>query len=220
MDTKAVIFDIDGTLTEYTSWVSLTEGLGASVEAHDVIYQAYLSEAITYEESKERLVSLWRATGKADQQTMASIFGKIPLRENAVETVNGLTEKGYLTCLITGSMDLYAAAVASKFKATEWYANTHLIFDDQGMVIDYDYHRDQVAKKIEHLTDFCERHAIRPNQCAVVGNGENDAGIFALTGNGIQFGSELERVLPGVNHKIGDLGELLSVLETGAVERI
>jgi phosphoserine phosphatase len=50
MDIKAVIFDIDGTLTEHVSWVCLTEGLGASVDAHDIIYQAYLSEAITYEE--------------------------------------------------------------------------------------------------------------------------------------------------------------------------
>lgn len=211
MDTKAVIFDIDGTLTEHTSWVSLTEGLGASVDAHDVVYQAYLSEAITYEESKERLINLWRGTGRADRRTMVGIFDAIPLRENAVKTVNSLTEKGYLTCLITGSMDLYAAAVASKFKNTEWYANTRLIFNEEDMIIDYEYHRDQVARKIEHLSDFCERHSILPTECAVVGNGENDVGIFALTGNGILFGTELEGHPDGVTRTISNLTELRDI---------
>lgn len=41
MSSKAIIFDIDGTLSPEVSWLALTRDLGASVEEHIQIYKNY-----------------------------------------------------------------------------------------------------------------------------------------------------------------------------------
>lgn len=42
MQTKAIIFDIDGTLTPQNSWTAFTADMGASVEDHLSIYRSHL----------------------------------------------------------------------------------------------------------------------------------------------------------------------------------
>jgi FMN phosphatase YigB (HAD superfamily) len=55
---KAVVFDIDGTLSPEISWLALTRDLGASVEQHIQIYQDYKEGRIDYEASKDQLIGI------------------------------------------------------------------------------------------------------------------------------------------------------------------
>lgn len=68
---KAVIFDIDNTLTNDISWLRVTEILGASVSEHEAIFAKFLVNELPYKEAKRQLVRLWQATaGGSDNQAL------------------------------------------------------------------------------------------------------------------------------------------------------
>lgn len=74
MNKKAVIFDMDGTLTEHNAWLSFTKALGASVEEHTKIYNDLLSGTVGLAESKQKLVALWQKTGNTTREQINRIY--------------------------------------------------------------------------------------------------------------------------------------------------
>ena len=143
----AVVFDLDGTLLPLNSWSALTQALGASWPEHESIYDAYRESRIGYEQAKRRLLDLWRATGRANRECLLEIFNELPIRPEANEIVHWLKSQQYKTCLISGSMDLYVATVARRLDIDYYYANTSLLFDGTGQLIDFEYFLDQSTKK-------------------------------------------------------------------------
>src|SRR3989344_3941623 len=191
---KAVIFDIDGTLTPANSWNVLTEKLGASVEEHNKIHLARIAGAITHEHARAFLINHWQATGNANKKFITNIFKKTKLRKDSREIFSYLHNKGYLTCLITGSNNIYAQQIAKKLKAGNFYANCVFHFNNEGMLNRYDYDVGQGIKKSKQLNDFCKKNNIKLSQCVVVGDSSNDIEIFKATGRGIAVKTENEEV--------------------------
>ena len=56
---KAVVFDIDGTLTEHNSWYAFTRDIGGSEAEHLAIYEGQRKGDIGLEEAKQRLLEIW-----------------------------------------------------------------------------------------------------------------------------------------------------------------
>jgi HAD superfamily phosphoserine phosphatase-like hydrolase len=191
---KAVIFDIDGTLLPEVSWLALTRDLGGSVEGHIAIHQNYKNGKITYEQSKEELIALWQATGNARKPFFQSVFRQWALIEG-VEDMVARVQEHFLVCLITGSMDTYAEAVARKLSVSEWHANTTLYWDDAETLVDMDYTLDQSNMKVEQFLNFCAVHQLEPEQCITVGDSDNDIGLFKKSGHGIAVGYEVPEAL-------------------------
>ncbi len=187
---KAAIFDIDGTLAPHTSWTTLTKDLGADPEEHERIFRKYREGKLAYDEARRRLIDLWKATGNATRPSFEAIFRAWPLRDGAESLFDYLHDGHYLTCLITGSMDLYAAAVAQRLGADRYYANTELVWDGNGVLADMHYEADQGAKKVRQLAEFCEAYGLKEADCVAVGDGENDIPIFLKTGMGIALRGE------------------------------
>lgn len=212
MPIRAIVLDIDSTLAPGISWTALTEGLGASPEEHLRIYDDYRTGKISYEESKKRLIGLWRATGNANRQFFEDLFTKRPLRPEANDVVGAL-QKRYRICLITGSMDAYAVAVAKRLGVEDYYANTTLHWDSSGQLADYDYDLNQAELKLKQLDDFCKKYGLSPHECAVVGDSDNDLLLFKATGHGVLFvDSEADALSDQAKHKITNLAELLDLL--------
>lgn len=124
---KAVVFDIDGTLTPDISWTTLTNKLGASADKHLRIYQDLKENKLTYEKSKERLLKLWKETGNAHRSYIKNLFEKWTIRNEAKNIVKYLKSKGFIICLITGSLDLYAKIIAKRLGIKYFYSNTTLV---------------------------------------------------------------------------------------------
>jgi hypothetical protein len=71
------------------SWLDFTRQLGASVDRHLEIFEAYKAERISYEASRRQLLGLWRATGRANRHTATSLFESWPLDPaGAPETID------------------------------------------------------------------------------------------------------------------------------------
>ncbi|MDF2461161.1 MAG: phosphoserine phosphatase-like hydrolase [Candidatus Saccharibacteria bacterium] len=187
---KAVIFDLDGTLAPGVSWLDLTRDLGASVTSHSRIFKEFQSRVISYEESKRRLLGLWHSTGNANRDYMTGIFKDWPIHQAAPIVLRKVQRLGLKRAIMTGSMDLYAQVVAHRLHVNNWYANTRLVFDEDGQLIDYHYERDQAGKKAQQLEYFCTKYKLLPSECVVVGDSDNDIELFHRTGKGILLETE------------------------------
>ncbi len=182
---RAVIFDIDGTISPENSWTAFTDGLGASVESHLSIYKNHLDGSIGLDESEDQLMDLWRATGNANKPHIEAMYEEWPLREEAKSVVDWLKASGYMVCLITGSVDLYAAHIASRLRIEDYYANASLHFDKDMQFVGFDYTADQADVKLQQLEDYCKKNSLSITDCMAVGDGENDIELFKATGRGV-----------------------------------
>jgi HAD superfamily phosphoserine phosphatase-like hydrolase len=185
----AVIFDIDETLAPVISWTDFTKRLSANPAAHLAIYNDYRDGRITYLESKVRLLGLWHSTNNANRAYIEEAFANMPLSPDALPLIDWLRQTPVRLCLISGAIDVYVQQVAKNLHIADAYANTRFIFDDDDMLIDYDYVLDQSGKKLQQLQAFCTKYRLQPSQCAVVGDSENDLGLFTATGRGILVGA-------------------------------
>lgn len=213
---KAVVFDIDGTLTRDISWIRLTNEIGGSIEFNDAVFQDWRHDKISEDCAMKKLIENWSRRGKLNKETFSNILSKIPLREDAKETIKYLSDKGYVVTLITGSFDLYAQIVGDELGVQEYFAITSLIWDSNGNLKDIKTVKEELAKdkKIEYFNQWCLKHNLKPNECVAVGDSFNDIELFKITGNGIAVRSEFEvKVLEDVAWKsVGNLAELKNIL--------
>lgn len=213
---KAVIFDIDGTLTRDISWVRLTEEIGGSIEFNDEVVQAWGKDELSEKETMMKLIENWSKNGRPYKEVFTSILSKIPLREDAKDTIEYLKQKGYLITLITGSFDLYAQIVGREIDVEDYFANTTLFWGENNVLNDIKTVKDEEAKnrKIEYFNEWCLKNNLKPEDCVAVGDSSNDIELFKVTRNGIAVKTEFEaKELERVAWKvINNLIELKSIL--------
>lgn len=209
---KAIILDIDGTLSPSLSWTALTLGLGASVDEHMSIFQAHKNGETTFEQSRDELLRLWQDTGNANKSFFKDLFEAIPLSDGAEKVVEQLRGQSKL-CLITGSMDLYAEVIARKLHIVDYFANSLLRWDEKGNLISFEYTLNQSKVKLEQLLGYCIANNLKPEDCVAVGDSDNDIGLFEATGHGIAIGEIVPKELRAVAWKtISSISQLPGLL--------
>ncbi len=209
---EAVVFDIDNTLTNDVSWLRVTELLGASVAEHEDIFGRFSRHELPYEDAKRQLVVLWQGTGKANKAHWENMFADWPLADGAEELVQYSQDQGYHTALITGSLDLFAAAVAKRLNIKHYYANTELIWDQTGNLVDFHYIRDQAAQKLAHLNEFTKTVGVAIKDCVAIGDGDNDIDIFKATGKGIAIGQRSDALMNVAWNRAHSLRDIIAIL--------
>lgn len=142
------------------------------------------------------------------------MFENWTLNNGAIPIFKYLKSRGYKTCLITGSLDLYAEVIAKRLGADFWYANTKLVFEEDELV-DFEYERDAGEKKLSQFLQFSAEQHLEPRECIVVGDDSNDIELFKLTGRGVVIESSISHTLEGIAwRKIKELAELKEILES------
>lgn len=180
-----IIFDIDGTLTPYLSWMRITWGLAQpgekkiAVQEHKRLYRLFKNEEIDYPEFKQCLLEIWQKTGNANYEYMVSMFRSWCLKDDAVETIDHL-KHSYSLCLMSGAVDLFVKVVAEQLEIEDWYANTDLKWDMRGNLIDFHFYPNGSKKKVEQLFEYCREKGIDWERCAIVGDGDTDYDLFQI----------------------------------------
>jgi|SRR3989344_8670766 len=213
IEIKAVVFDIDGTLSPHVSWTKLTALLGAPVSGLNKIYENLKNGNSRYRESKYALLKLWEDTGKLNKTRLEEIFNNWELKNDAASVADYLRLKGYVICLITGSMDLFAEIIAKKLGVDFWYANAVLHWKENGILEDLSYELNAARKKCEQFAEFCAKQSLLPTECVVVGDSANDLGLFKLSKHGVAVMSPTSSILDSVAwKKVDDLSQLKDIL--------
>jgi phosphoserine phosphatase len=192
---KAVVLDIDNTLTNDVSWLKATELLGGSVDEHIAIFDKFSKKELPYETAKAQLIRLWQATGNNTQSFWQDMFSDWPLKDDAQQLVDYFLTHNLKVTLITGSFDIFAAAIATKLGISSWHANTETVWGTDGTLIDFHYVRDQAAQKLVHFRQFIQQNNIDAAECMVIGDGDNDIELFKITGHGIAVGKNNQALL-------------------------
>ena len=212
---KAIIFDIDGTLTTKNSWDFVTECFGADQAFHRELYLKLRSGEMPENEATDAMVAMWQKTGKAYKKDFKDVFGKLPFRHDAIETISKLKES-YQIALISGSFDLYAEIVAERLGLDDFYFGTTMHWNKDDQLVDYDYivEEQQSLRKLEQLRGYCDKLGISLDQCAVVGDDLNDIAMFEATGRGVYIKSPWSHEKFGASawKKIDNLAELKALL--------
>ncbi len=212
---NTVIFDIDGTLTETISWLEITKQLGASVEEHKKLFKKMKTSQITTSDAIKNLIKLWRATNNANRQNFKQIFQNYKLRDDSLDTINYLKEK-YKICIISSSIKLYVKTIATKLKIKDYYGNTELIWDENDLLVDLDYHPNQATKKVKQLKKFIKQNNLTKDNCVVIGDGDSDIELFKYLTHSIAIITEVSdghiELQQLAEQKIKDLSELKSIL--------
>jgi len=159
--------------------------LGADVKEHERVFDQFKKNIISYFDAKKHLINLWKRTSNNNKDFFKKIFESVRLKNDAEEIINIIKSKNIIVCLITGGVDLYAQIIGKRLKISEYYANTKLIWDENNILIDFEYDRNQGNKKLSQLKEFCIKYKVNPIDCFTVGDDENDIEVFKLTKHGI-----------------------------------
>jgi HAD superfamily phosphoserine phosphatase-like hydrolase len=174
---KAVIFDIDGTLTNEESWTALAkEASGSFDDLHN--------RKKEYGKAKQRLLADWQEHGKTDRSHVIGLFDGWPLKAGAASIFEQLRMRETPVCLISGSIDLYVKSVAKQLGVKDYYFNAALHYKGNKLT-EIEYDPDQVGLKLEQLNAYCQKRGFKLKDCAAVGDSSNDIELFRATGRGI-----------------------------------
>lgn len=178
MDIKAIILDLDQTLTTDTaSWLQFTKLLGADYDTHLSIFNKFKAGEISYKEAKGDLINLWRGSSKLDREHIKNLFQKVELRDGAIDAVQYLKQK-YKICIISGAIDIFVETIAKRLKIEDRYASTKFFFDEKDELIDFQYTLSRGEEKLGFFRDFCIKNNLSPKQCVAIGDGDSDLPIF------------------------------------------
>lgn len=189
---KAVVFDIDGTLTKETSWSVIATSAGGTPEEDLETYYAQKTGKISDAEADRRILGMWTRKGLLSKQRYTEILTAIPLREDALDLVNYLKSQNILICLITGAMDLYAEVTAKRLGVDNYYGNAKLYWDEHENILNFTYQVDQGSLKLAQFREFCQKYNLRSEECVPIGDSDNDYLLFVETKKGIAVKTEFE----------------------------
>jgi len=180
---KAVIFDLDGTLTPVGSvWQHIHERLGTWDEGGLVSLNAFLAGRINYLEFAVRDAALWKGVPR---KRLEEIVGEIPLRPGARETVEALRRDGYRLALLSSGLDVLAHPVAERL-GFEICISNRLGFTDGALDGRVSIHVTWDGKP-RHLPGICRLFGVRPSETAAIGDSAGDAFLFPEVGLSVAF---------------------------------
>lgn len=175
---KAIILDVDKTLTERVTWYELTEKLGGDTAEHARLFSSYLGGKLSYEEMKSGLFKMWNQHGQVTKEQLKQIFTDVHLKGEALAVFGELQERGHQLCLISSSIDMFTEIVAKRFNIDYWYANSELVFDENDNWIDFHFDKRMAELKVKQLENYLNRTHLKKTDCVAIGDDTNDAGLF------------------------------------------
>ena len=185
---RAVLFDLDGTLTPVTSvWRHIHERLGLW-EAEAVRHQAAFERGdITYEEFCARDAAHWKGMAESD---LRAITDAIPYRPGVNECVAVLKRHGMVLGIISTGLTLLIERVMNELDLEYAIANRLI---SRGGVLTGDVKVNvEHGRKGEAVDLFCGQFGVDYREVITVGDSDGDISMFEHSGFSIAFNPATE----------------------------
>jgi phosphoserine phosphatase len=194
-DIKLICFDLNKTLIKDNTWYNLNIAMGMTEEEDQSIMSFAEKGFITYEQAQQIIEEIYKRNGKATHENIMQVVLEYTYTAGAEETVKYLKEKGYEIALISGSMNLVVEHIAAELDIALHGANNIFSFNKDNYLENIAVVGEDEIVKLDLLRTFARKLKINLDQCACVGDGDNDSIMFRETGRGITFtGSKIERL--------------------------
>jgi phosphoserine phosphatase len=209
---KLICFDMDGTLTKNNAWYDFNVLMGIDPNYDLELFNQYIDGTLAYDDWISKLRTEYRKTTKTRNEIEANL-ASVQFADDASLVIKELKARGYATAMITGAFDVTAFMVGQALGITHVMANTRCLFHPDDTFMDVVSYGDEESLKVIHLRYLCELLKLTPHECAAVGDGSNDVGLFRFTNNGICFNNSSERTKSNAKHSIEKLLDLLEIFK-------
>lgn len=208
MKYKAVVFDVDGVLTEIESiWKFIHEKLGTWSIARKYA-EMFKRKEIDYVKWAELDVSLWKGVSFSK---ILEIIREVKLREGGEELIRFLKSKGLKTVAISAGLDVLANHVANVLSIDKVVSNrlvikNNVVTGEVDVKVLYD-NKDVV------LENVCRELGISPLETITVGDSEVDLPMMLRSGFSIAVNPTSDKIVKAAKRVVylRDLRELIPV---------
>jgi HAD superfamily phosphoserine phosphatase-like hydrolase len=211
MNKKLICFDLDGTLTQFSTWESFNARLGITPEDDQRLFELYKEGSLAYRDWIVELVKTYKENGVVTKHDIEAMAEDIALRPDAQHAVDSMKEKGYRVILVSGAIDIVTRNVAERLGIGEWFSTNKAVWNGQQELIDIETMGDEREAKLLLLKEFCLKNDYALEEVVAVADGGNDTDIFKVT-KGILLGNnkELAALAKENIESLSDLDTLLN----------
>ncbi len=207
---KLICFDLDGTLTPFSTWEAFNASLGITPEQDQALFTKYKEENLTYHAWMIELMRLYKENGVVTKADIEKAADDVALRPDAEAAVAAAKEKGYHVIILSGAVDIMAKNLAARVGIGEWFAVNKAVFNENNELIDIETGGDERDAKLLLLKEFCLKNDYELSGVIEVADGGNDTELFKVL-KGIQLGENKE-LAPLAWKQINSLSELSDLL--------
>jgi len=188
---KLICFDLDGTLTQHSSWEAFNDLLGIMPEDDQRLFGLYKEGNLDYKDWIIELMRLYKENNAVTKHDIELMAENIALRPEAQAAVDAAKAKGYHVIMLSGSIDVVARNVAERLAIAEWFTPNKAVFNEHDELIDIEQMGHERDAKILLLQEFCLKNDYELSEVIAVGDGGNDMGIFKVA-KGVLLGKNKE----------------------------
>ena len=190
---KAVVFDLDGTLTrEKSIWEYIHIRLGKWYGFAEEYQRQFLAGKISYKEFCERDAEVWKGI-KVEE--MMKIIRTVPFHPGVDELISHLRQRRLKLSMVSSGLSLLTDWVHQRYGFDHSVSNDLLCEDGvlTGKVriqVHYD-------KKAEWVRRVLQQYDIKPDETIAIGDSKGDIDMFQMVGFSIAFNSscaELDQI--------------------------
>ena len=176
---KAIIMGIDKIITDVNPWFKFLSELDIDWEKEQKMYDLLKEGKARWEELKDKMIPIPKDDDKRIQKSrFDSTVGNIEINPESKATVEELHRRGYVLCIVSGSIDLIVQSIADRLHIVDWYANTALHFDYDGYWTDIEYQQAESGLKLEQAQHFQRKYSFKSNEIVMVGHSHADIELF------------------------------------------
>lgn len=205
---KVVFFDMEGTLFKPTVyrvdgslspsvWTMIEDRLGEEVKkkAFDFFQKWNRGGYDSYDQWVNESNRLYQSAGLTETM-FRDILAEVKYFPGVHETVKALHDAGCRTALISGGLENHAERAVRELGIHHAFAACRLFFDDQGGLSHWEARNTDYENKVRYRNEVADLYGARPEECAFVGDGENDVHIARSVGTSVAFNGhpELQKV--------------------------
>ena len=212
---RAVLFDLDGTLTPVRSvWQHIHERLGLwDAEAHRH-QEAFERGEISYEEFCARDAAHWKGMPEAE---LRAITDKIPYRPGVRECVDLLKEAGLVVGVVSTGLTLLLERLNRELDLA--YAIANRLVARNGVLTGEVKVNVEHGRKGEAVDLFCSQFGVDYREVITVGDSDGDISMFEHSGFSIAFNPASEATARAAR-AVGRGESLLAIVDLLPVDRL
>lgn len=208
---KLIFFDLDGTLTEKSTWYDFNQYFGMSESEDKTLLDWYVRGIITYDEWDHIIVNVLKEKGLCTESKVQEFVQTLSPRPESLDLIKKCKELGYTTIILSGTMYQLAEHFKTLLDTDLVYTTSRIVFDTQGKFENIDNEKDEAPAKLRIFEKVCAEYGVDPEQTLCVGDGGNDVEIFKKSKRSILLG-QYEKLKPHAWKQIDSLDEIVTFL--------
>jgi phosphoserine phosphatase len=225
MSIRLFAFDLEGTILSYTPlaeigetptehskglWVRLAHALGAgALKADAELARAWdRGEIPSYMDWCNASLMSMREFGLS-QALFDRVVQSYAISPGVSSVVEFCRARGIITAILSGGFLQQAQFAQTALGVLHVYAAADLVWGTDGQLESWSLSPSDFRGKVGYLRLLLEEYAIRPSECAFVGDGANDVHIATFVGKSFAYRAS-PRLAAVTTHSIADFNEILN----------